>query len=121
MARGEVDRPAVGRDRTSGEGDPRIGAGVRRDAQASGVVSPHCQTDKERAGSARFACWAAGTFSSSLRKQGPILRGRHFEKEGQAAACKMIAAGGYGSLLSQGRHLRWCCDLERLNQATINT
>ena len=52
--RGGGDRPAVGCDRTLGEGDPRFGVGDRRDAQAGGVTTPPGKADKERAGSARF-------------------------------------------------------------------
>ena len=37
---GGGDQPAVGRDRTFDQGDPRIGVGVRRHAQAGGVTTP---------------------------------------------------------------------------------
>ena len=50
------DRPAVGRDRTLGEGDPWHGVGDRRDAQAGGLVSSPVRPAKNARVSRVFRC-----------------------------------------------------------------
>ena len=52
--RGGGNQPAMGCDRTFGEGHSRQCVGDRRDAQAGGIVLPHCKALQGRAGLRAF-------------------------------------------------------------------
>ena len=81
--RGSRDQPAVGRDRTFDQGDPRYGVGVRRDAQAGGVTTPprlRSDLTKKRAGSRAFF-FALAIISDALRAMTDLRHHQHVEHD----------------------------------------
>jgi hypothetical protein len=57
--RGGGNQPALGCDRTLGEGDPRYGVGERSDAQASGISSRRLRGRQRTRGHRAFFCCCA--------------------------------------------------------------
>jgi chromosome partitioning protein len=74
------NQPAMGCDRTLGEGNPWQCDWDRRDAQTGGIVSPHRQADKGRAGSARFSVVAL-PFPPGRMKAGELSDHQHVEDD----------------------------------------
>ena len=68
--RAAAESAGSGCDRTLGQGYSRQRLRERRDAQAGGIVLPHCRSDKERAVSARFSVCAAPFLESTRRRGG---------------------------------------------------